>query len=245
MATRTSLLTTTLLAALLLPGSAALAQNKIDWGKVDGDKPAGDKPAAEKADGDKPAENQPPVEVNPELTGDYIDMAKQCRLSADQQDKIVKLLKAKDVAVKQWEHRNQKRIEYLRDEINEAEDAKDKEKERKKLERFMQGRDKVAMQYDMRAYRVLTREQLQQWYEYKLWQLIDADLRLVTPPLSKDQNAEAKEITARYANRIPAGTQLDKQPGIKMTVHKEIYGKVLTKDQKKSFQQMMQSRPRF
>ncbi len=235
------IVTMMLLAAFVLTGSAALAKDKIDWGKVSG-KESDDKKAPDQA---KPADDQPPVKVNPALTGDYVDMAKRCRLSDEQQEKIVKILQAKQRALKQWDEKNKQRVESQRKDISEADGEKDKEKERKKLDRIMADRERAGAKFDMMTYRVLTREQLQQWYEYKLWLLVEADLRLITPPLSQEQTDKSKEISNRYAKRIRPGTNLDENNPVKMAVLKEVFKKVLEKPQKKSLEQILLSRPQF
>jgi hypothetical protein len=224
--------------ALLLASAALHAEDDIDWGD---DKKTG------RNENDKHAPEEPkePVAINPDLTGPYAEMAEYCQLSPEQQEKIVKVLKTKVRALKKWEYDNKRQIEHRQKKISDAEDAKDREKEQKKLDRLMEGRDRVAQQYDRLAYRQLTREQLHRWYSHRLWKLAEEDLRLIAPPIDDDQVTRIKDICNALAKRLAPGVKLQEHPGAKTRVLKETYQQVLDKEQKKSFARIYRAKQQF
>lgn len=231
----------TLLALLLCPLALHAEKEGFDWGDGKKDKDN----TAQQKDNKETQKPKEPVAINPDLTGLYAEMAEYCQLSPEQQEKIVKVLKAKERAVKKWEYDNKRQIEHRQKKISEAEDAKDREKEQKKLDRLMEGRDRVAQQYDRHAYSVLTREQLQSWYTHQLWKLAEEDLRLIEPPINDDQVARIKEICSVLAKRLAPGVKLEEHPQAKTAVLKEAYQRVLDKEQKKSFARIYRAKQQF
>lgn len=183
--------------------------------------------------------------LNPELSGTYMEMARVCTLTKEQQEKLVKLQKVRDEALEKWDKSRARRIEAAEKRIMEENNEKRRVQMRKQLDQFMAPRDKLLQRYNRYAFKVLDKKQTALWYGNEIWLEIQDDILAVQPPLEEDQTAKVKELCNHLGSRLAPGVEIKQQPAIKQRALRETYSKVMNSEQKKSFAEIQRVKQRL
>ncbi|MCX5660508.1 MAG: hypothetical protein NTW19_12405 [Planctomycetota bacterium] len=177
------------------------------------------------------------------LKGDFLLLAEQTSMTAEQRAKLAETLHERETAIQAFNAQNEAKIRQLQKEMLAARETHNREsmlmlgKQHQSLEA---ARRDVADKYDKRIVGLMTKEQAQTWEGYKLSRALLRDLGKVN--LSAEQGAAIRSRSEKTAAAL-VGTDDQSRNKIRAELRKSIESDVLTQAQRDELQKSVERRP--
>jgi hypothetical protein len=183
------------------------------------------------------ADAEEKVEVLPDLTEFYAEVAEVVKLDEEGQKKLLLVQEKKNKALEKFDAKYDKLIVKIENEMDRTEKEKVREKLRAKLKEIEKKREKLHEQADNMALRVLTADQLVTWNTYELWSVISPELEFDNDELelTEEQVDKSKAICDQIAKKMGTKGRIAQNPQVKKMAIGQIGNKVLTKQQRKAY----------
>lgn len=205
----------------------AAAKKKADAGK-DGD----DDPVVDKKKKDEPADED--VEINPDLTDFYAEVAEVTRLNEDGQKKLLVVQEKKNKALDNYDKKYGKLIVRIENEMDRTENQRRREKLQVELLKIEMNREKLQEQADTVALRVLNADQMVAWNTYELWSVLSPDFEGEDLELSDEQIEKSKAVCKQIAGKA-GKNRIAKNPSAQKMAIAQIGRQVLTQKQREAY----------
>ena len=207
--------------------------------KAEASKPEAPKTEAPKAEEPKKAEES----KKPVLEGQLADMVRECKLSDEQQAKLVQAVADARTEAEAWQKTNAAKLEAFRKAIQAAQDAGDQEATKKAYGDIMFLREEsraMMTKHQNTIAAILTPEQKVIWQGYRLFVDVVADLKAIVK-LTDEQAPKVRPLCEEAAQDL-AAIKDEGEEGLKarMAVQKKlltgIKEKILTPEQRTVFE---------
>jgi hypothetical protein len=194
-----------------------------------------DRPGKNKDKDEADAEEE--VEILPDLTEFYAEVAGVVRLNEEGQKKLLTIQNKKKEALDKFDAKNDKMIVRIENEMDRTENEKRREKLRTRLKEIERNREKLQEQADNVALRVLSPDQRVAWNSYELWEVISPELEFEKDELAltDEQVEKAKGICRLTAQKMGAKGRIAKNPTVQKTAFGQIGRQVLTQKQREAY----------
>lgn len=165
--------------------------------------------------------------------GSYQEMAAMVKLNAKQAKQLEELVQKKEAELQKWDNKNNAQIAKAEANAEKIKSEKKRQEMLKKIETFRAGRERLAEGYDQKALKILTPQQLGVWNGHLLSQVMNEEFQ--SEQLTEEQTAKVKEACVAVGGHFN-GPDVTKSETTKNQAIKLIFQKVLTKEQKKSYE---------
>jgi hypothetical protein len=175
------------------------------------------------------------LEINPELTGDFAQMARVGKLDGKQQLTLLQAQQDMESALQKWDDKWEEKIGRAEDLLAETNNRRKKADLKKWLRIKEHHRKKLADNLFSRALKTLTPKQLAAWNSDKLWEMVETeftDLYL--------NDAQIEKIHAdcdKLAKKIRVAKDISGNKKLRQSILKRAYTR-LTKRQKREYRKI-------
>jgi Spy/CpxP family protein refolding chaperone len=159
------------------------------------------KPEAPKTEAPKAEEPKKPA-----LEGEMAVLAKECKLSDEQQAKLIQVAAEANAEVQQWQKTNAAKLEAFRKAVQAAQEAGDQEAMKKAYADILSLREEsraLMMKHQNAIAAVLTPEQKVAWQGYRLFVDVVSDLKAIVN-LTDEQAPKVRPLCEEAAKDLAA-----------------------------------------
>jgi Spy/CpxP family protein refolding chaperone len=170
--------------------------------KAEAPKAEAPKTEAPKAEEPKKAEEA----KKPVLEGQLADMAKECKLSDEQQAKLLQVATEANAEIQQWQKTNADKLEAFRKAVQAAQESGDQEAMKKAYTDIMSLREEsraLMMKHQNAIAAILTAEQKVAWQGYRLFVDVVSDLKGIVN-LTDEQAPKVRPLCEEAAKDLTA-----------------------------------------
>lgn len=189
----------------------------------------------EKDKGD--AKTKDKVEIHPDLTEFYAEVAEVVQLDEEGQKKLLKLQEMKKKELDTFDEKADKIIVRLENDMDRAKKEKQREEIREKLKKIELRRENIQQKYDNQALRVINADQRIAWNTYELWEVISPELEFDDEELllSDEQVEKSKTICGAIAKKMGAKARIAQNASVQKMAIAQIGRQVLDQKQRAAY----------
>jgi len=201
---------------------------KVDDAQAEplGENQAGDGDDLDMEDGEKDKDE---LEINPELAGDFAQMARAGKLDEQQQLALLQAQQDMELALQKWDDRWEEKIGKAEDMLAETSNRRKKADLNKWLKAKRRHRKKLSASLFSKALKTLKPEQLAAWNSAKLWEMVETEFTDLN--LSDSQVGKIQTDCDKLAKRIKGTKNISGNKKFKQLILKRAYAR-LSKRQK-------------